>query len=218
MMLLAAMWTSRTLQATVEWGIADMLPKDGGASVSALAELTGADPGVLGRMLRALSAYGVFALAEDGRWVHTAESLVLRTDHPHTICHLAKLYGDELNWKTCAAMTEAVRTGRETFQLEFGRPMWAYLQDKPADAVTFQQGMTDLSHFLHVFEDDVAVRVLTNCAAAARPGARIVAMERVIADDPKYTFGKILDLMILCFTQGRERTEDESAHCSTGPG
>ncbi len=116
---------------------------------------------------------------------------------------------DELNWKTCAAMTEAVRTGRETFQLEFGRPMWAYLQDKPADAVTFQQGMTDLSHFLHVFEDDVAVRVLTNCAAAARPGARIVAMERVIADDPKYTFGKILDLMILCFTQGRERTGDE---------
>jgi hypothetical protein len=44
---------------------------------------------------------------------------------------------------------------------------------------------------------------------AAPAGARIIALERVIADGPKDTFGKMLDLMIFCVTQGRERTEDE---------
>lgn len=295
--LSVAMWTSQMLHTAVELGIPEAMPKDGGASVPALADLTGTNPDTLGRLLRALSANGVFALAEDGRYVHTEQSLVLRKDHPDTLHHWVLVYGAHWVWKSLAGMTEAVRTGREAFQAEFGRPLWAYLENEPADQLLFQQGMTEFSrlnaqpladaldlrdartvvdvaggqggvlsavldrnpdvdgvlfenktvleslhadprtaqlaerfrlvagdaleavdcpadiyllgHFLHLFEDDGALRVLTNCAAAAPAGARIIALERVIADGPKDTFGKMLDVMMFCVTQGRERTEDE---------
>ena len=296
-MLSVAMWTSQMLHTAVELGIPEAMPKDGGASVPALADLTGTNPDTLGRLLRALSANGVFALAEDGRYVHTEQSLVLRKDHPDTLHHWVLVYGAHWVWKSLAGMTEAVRTGREAFQAEFGRPLWAYLENEPADQLLFQQGMTEFSrlnaqpladaldlrdartvvdvaggqggvlsavldrnpdvdgvlfenktvleslhadprtaqlaerfrlvagdaleavdcpadiyllgHFLHLFEDDGALRVLTNCAAAAPAGARIIALEWVIADGPKDTFGKMLDVMMFCVTQGRERTEDE---------
>jgi hypothetical protein len=296
-MMAAGLWTSRLLHTAVELGIPEAMPKDGGASVPTLADLTGTHPDTLGRFLRALSAVGVFAPAEDGRYVHTEQSLVLRADHPDTLHHWILVYGADWVWKSSAGMTDVVRTGREAFQTEFGRPLWAYLESEPASQLLFQQGMTEytrlnaqpladaldlrnagtvvdvaggqgsvlsavldrkpdldgvlfenkgvlaslhadprtarlaerfrlvagdaleavdcpadiylLGSFLHLFEDDGAVRVLTNCAAAAPPGARIIAMDRVISDRPKDTFGKILDLAILCVGQGRERTEDE---------
>jgi C-methyltransferase len=296
-MLSVAMWTSRMVQTAIELGIPDAMPEDGGASVPTLADLTGTRPDLLARLLRALSAHGVFALAEDGRYVHTEVSLVLRNDHPHTLHHYAKIFANQWLWKACAAMTDVVRTGRDPILAEFGRPMWAYLASEPAEALAFQQGMTDfarlfapslaaaldlrdartvvdvgggqgillgavldrhpgidgvlfenetvlgslrgepltaqfidrfrlvagnalkavdcpadiylLSNFLHLFEDDDAVRMLTNCAAAAPPGARIIAMERLIADGPQDTFKTMLDLMMLCLNHGLERTEEE---------
>ena len=77
------------------------------------------------------------------------------------------------------------------------------------EAVNCSADVYLLCHFLHLFEDDGAVRVLTNCAAAASPRARIIAMDRVMADGPKDTYGKVLDLVMLCCSRGRERTEDE---------
>ncbi len=296
-MLSVGMWTSRMLQTAVELGIPDAMPEDGGASVPTLADLTCTNPDTLGRLLRGLSASGVFALAEDGRYVHTEQSLALRKDHLHTLHHWAMVYGSHWMWASCTGMTEAVRTSREAFQTEFRSPVWAYLENEPAQQLLFQQGMAEftrlnarpladaldlrdartvvdvaggqgsvlravldrnpdldgvlfenktvldslradpgtaqlaegfrlvagdaleavdcpadiylLGNFLHLFEDDGALRVLTNCAAGAPPGARIIAMERVIADGPKDTFGKVVDLIMFCVSQGRERTEDE---------
>ncbi len=296
-MLCLGMWTSRMVETAVELGVPDAMPKDGGASVPELAHLVGANPDALGRLLRGLSASGVFALAEDGRYVHTEQSLVLRKDHPRTLHHWALLYGSQWMWSICAGMTEAVRTGREAFQTQFSRPVWAYLENEPAQQWLFQQGMAEftrlhaqalaealdarnartvvdvaggqgsvlravldrhpdldgvlfenksvldslrsdpaaaqfaggfrfvagdaleavdcpadiylLGHFIHLFEDDDALRVLTNCAVAAPPGARIIAMERVIGDGPKDTFSKVVDLLMFSYAQGRERTEDE---------
>jgi hypothetical protein len=292
-MLSLGMWTSRMLQTAAELGVADAMPADGGASVAELAELTGTNPDALGRLLRGLSASGIFAPAEEGRYVHTERSLVLREDHPQTLHYWARVYGSHWMWASCAGMTEAVRTGRAAFPAEFHRPVWAYLENEPAQQWVFQQGMAEftrlhaqsladalevgdartvadigggqgsvlravlhrhphldgvlfenksvldalrggrstvgfrlvagdaseavdcpadiylLGHFVHLFEDDGAVRVLANCAAAAPPGARIIAMERVIADGPKDTFGKVVDLLMFCYSGGRERTEDE---------
>ena len=42
-------------------------------------------------------------------------------------------------------MTDVVRTGRDPLLVEFGRPMWAYLASEPAEALAFQQGMTDFA-------------------------------------------------------------------------
>lgn len=296
-MLSLGMWTSRMLQTAVELGIPDAVPTDDGASAETVAGLVGADPGAVGRLLRGLSVSGVFAVTDDGRCVHTEQSLVLRTDHPRSLHHWALVYGSHWMWASCAGMTEAVRTGRAAFPAEFHRPVWAYLEDEPAQQRQFQQGMAEFTrlhapslaaaldvrdahtvvdvaggqgrvlravldrhpgldavlfenktvldslradpetarltegfrlvagdameavdcpadiylfgHFLHLFEDDGAIRVLTNCTAAAKPGARIVAMDRVIADGPKDTFAKVVDLLMFCYSGGRERTGDE---------
>lgn len=139
------MWTSQLLHTAVEPGIPEAMPKDGGASVPTLAELTGTNPDTLGRLLRALSATGVFAPAEDGRYVHTEQSLVLREDHPDTIHHWVLVYGAPWVRKSCAWMAEVVRTGREVFQTEFGRPLWACFQNEPADQMLFQRGMAEFT-------------------------------------------------------------------------
>ncbi|WIX75674.1 methyltransferase [Amycolatopsis carbonis] len=60
-----------------------------------------------------------------------------------------------------------------------------------------------------LFEDDVASKIVMNCAANAEPGARIISMERVIGDTPRSAFGKLLDVQTFVTNQGRERTEDE---------
>jgi C-methyltransferase len=53
--------------------------------------------------------------------------------------------------------------------------------------------------------------VLDNCAAAARPGARVVLLEQILSDPPEAPFDALMDLHMLLVVGGRERTEREYA-------
>ena len=67
-----------------------------------------------------------------------------------------------------------------------------------------------LKHIIHDWSDAHAVRILTSCRKALRPGGRLLLMEMALPAGNEAHFGKWLDLEMLMMTQGgRERTEAE---------
>jgi hypothetical protein len=53
------------------------------------------------------------------------------------------------------------------------------------------------------------VRILSNCRAAMRPGARVLVVESIIPPGNEPNFGKALDLLMLLLLPGQERTLPE---------
>lgn len=67
-----------------------------------------------------------------------------------------------------------------------------------------------LMNVLHDWSDDKAVEILRRCRLAARPGARICAIDMVIPEDVTGSFPALFDLeMLVLFGDGKERTEAE---------
>jgi O-methyltransferase domain/Dimerisation domain len=66
-----------------------------------------------------------------------------------------------------------------------------------------------LSMVLHDWDDAAATRLLRTIAAAARPGARLVALELVVPPGNTPHMSKMIDLTMLGMLTGRERTAEE---------
>jgi hypothetical protein len=71
----------------------------------------------------------------------------------------------------------------------------------PADAYM-------LMEVIHDWNDDDAVRILTTVRRAAPPHAKVLLIEALVSDDGPL-FGKVLDVIMLAVTGGRERTTTE---------
>jgi hypothetical protein len=66
-----------------------------------------------------------------------------------------------------------------------------------------------LTAVIHDWDDANALRILRNCRAAMKPGARMVIGEPVVPEGPEHSIAKLLDLETLVGTTGRQRTERE---------
>lgn len=63
-----------------------------------------------------------------------------------------------------------------------------------------------LSHIVHDWDDDHAVRILDNCRAAAAPRARFLLVEELIPDGDELSVVKMLDVVLSSVFNGGERT------------
>jgi hypothetical protein len=69
-----------------------------------------------------------------------------------------------------------------------------------------------LRNIIHDWEDDQAVAILTTCRRAMVDGARLILVERYLAEDPREALPVLhADLEMLVNVGGRERTTDEYA-------
>jgi hypothetical protein len=75
-----------------------------------------------------------------------------------------------------------------------------------------------LKWILHDWDDPDAARLLAAVRSAARPGARLLAVEMVRPDDDGPHAALLLDLAMLLLTGGRERTAAEYAELLRGAG
>ena len=75
-----------------------------------------------------------------------------------------------------------------------------------------------LSQILHDWDDARATALLRVLHRAARPGARVVAVERVLPRGDAPHPGKLSDLNMLVIAGGRERTEAEFGALFAGAG
>ncbi len=68
-----------------------------------------------------------------------------------------------------------------------------------------------LKKVIHDWDDTQAVAILQACARAMSPASRLLLIEPAIAPDNEPSFAKLLDLFMLVWPGGRERTVPEHA-------
>ena len=68
-----------------------------------------------------------------------------------------------------------------------------------------------LKWIIHDWEDEECLRILRTVRAAMRDGARLLVLERIIAEPNTYPAATFSDLNMLVMPGGRERTSDEFA-------
>jgi hypothetical protein len=66
-----------------------------------------------------------------------------------------------------------------------------------------------LSHIIQDWTEDHCLTILGQCRRAMNPGGRVLIIETVLPDDDTSHPGKIVDVLMLVATGGRERTELE---------
>lgn len=75
-----------------------------------------------------------------------------------------------------------------------------------------------LKWIIHDWEDEDAVKILSNCARAMNPEGRVVLVEVVIGAPNSGDDGPLLDVHMMVLPGGRERTEAEFAQLFTAAG
>ena len=129
----------RGLHAVANLGVADKLDETP-QTASELAMSVGVHPEALGRVLRLLSAHGVFEWCE-GKFRHTPASRMLRADHPQTMRDYVRMFGLPFFWATFGEMEEAVRTGLPTGDKVTPGGLWAYFAQHPEASAIFNATM-----------------------------------------------------------------------------
>jgi SAM-dependent methyltransferase len=66
-----------------------------------------------------------------------------------------------------------------------------------------------LRHIIHDWDDEKALRILSNVRQAIREEGRLLVVESVIPPGNEPFFGKLLDITMLVIPGGQERTEQE---------
>jgi len=135
---------NRSLHVAANIGVADALgetPK----TAQQLAEETGTNPDALGRVLRLLSAHGVFK-KEGERFAHSPASQLLRMDHPQSMRSLVRMLGMPLFWAAFGELEHTVRTGQPSLDKLVPGGFWAYLAKHPDAAKIFNEAMTGKAH------------------------------------------------------------------------
>lgn len=137
--MLSASWLAQACYAVAKLGVPDLL-RAGPASADELAGQTGADPGVLRRLLRAVAAAGVLRAVEPDRYALGPVGELLRSDAPGAGRLVALMQGEEV-FRSFAEIMYTVHTGRPAFEKVYGRPFYTYLAENPAAAQTFHRSM-----------------------------------------------------------------------------
>lgn len=133
------------VRAAARLKVADALGESP-ATPAALAAAVHAEPKPLQRLLRALSCYGIFAETEDGAFVHTDMSRLLREDDPHSLRYISLWCTEPWTWQAWPRLDDAVSTGGSVFHDVFGKGFFDYLhEDAHESAHVFNRAMTTSS-------------------------------------------------------------------------
>jgi O-methyltransferase domain len=143
MMISTQFALARCLHVVAELGVADALD-EAPQTAASLAAATSTHPGALGRVLRLLSANGVFEVAGDSVG-HTPASRLLRREHPQSAGSLVQMLGMPLWRASFDALEHTVRTGLPAADQVAGG-FWPYLAEHPAESRLFDKAMTAKAH------------------------------------------------------------------------
>ncbi|HSF14245.1 MAG TPA: methyltransferase [Vicinamibacteria bacterium] len=137
---------SRGVAAAAELDVADAL-RDGPLYYTELAGAVGADQRALHRVMRMLTAVGVFAEPEPGKYALNEVSELLRNDNPASFRDMAAMITSESHWMPWGRLTDTLRSGKSGPQHAFGTDIFAWFQrDENKDQWNlFNAAMTSFS-------------------------------------------------------------------------
>jgi hypothetical protein len=151
------------------------------------------EPKPLGRLLRALACYGVFAEREDGTFAHTDMSRLLREDDPHSLRYIALWCTEPWTWDAWPRLDEAVRTGRNVVEDLYGKEFFTYLnEDAPDSADVFNRAMTRSSE--QSAREVAALLDLSGAQSVADVGGGQGHVVACLLDKYPQMHGSLLDL------------------------
>jgi hypothetical protein len=75
-----------------------------------------------------------------------------------------------------------------------------------------------MKHIIHDWPDDLCVKILTACRKGVNPGGKLLVVDNVIQPGNDFSPGKFLDLQMLIFPGGGERTEKQFGELFTAAG
>ncbi len=123
-------WISRPISLVARLGIADLLAS-GPQSVEELAQATNTHAGSLYRVMRALSAIGVFHEDEAMGFSLTPLGECLKSGG---LRYQAMLFHSQWHDRAWSELDHAVKTGEAAFDKAFGKPTFEWLAQHPEDA------------------------------------------------------------------------------------
>ncbi|MFJ7212924.1 methyltransferase [Amycolatopsis sp. NPDC098790] len=185
--LLTGAWTTQAVATAVELRLPDHLTTN--EDLATLAAATGADRDSLARLLQYLGTLGVVRATAAG-YVLTEVGALLRSDVDGSMSALALMYGGPF-YESFAMLTEAVRTGADSYAKVFGAHHFAHFAANPALADLFHRSMAagnamfaELTHAVDLSGAEVVVDVAGGSGALlsrvldACPAARGILMDR----------------------------------------
>jgi SAM-dependent methyltransferase len=132
-------WLSAAVYSAARLRVADHLA-DGVRDIEELAKRTDTHAESLYRLMRALAGAGYFREEDNRRFTTTPLAEYLRSDTEDSVKDLVLFYGQEV-YRAYGALSDAVRTGKRAFDLEYGMPLWEYLDTVQATGDAFRKGM-----------------------------------------------------------------------------
>lgn len=136
---------TQAIHAVVEAGVIDRLAI-GPTGSAKLADACGVDADALTRFLRVLAGEGLLTEDAAGDYALTELGELLRLDVPGSLRHFGSMMVDE-SYLTWQAAGHALRTGEPAFDAVFGKPMFDWLAEHPAQEARFtaaQGGLAEL--------------------------------------------------------------------------
>ena len=143
----AGLWASRALWAACRLRLADAVGEQP-TGADDIADQLGLDPDMVGRLMKALAAAGIFACNAEGLFSHSALSRVLRSEHPNSMRPFVEsVFGDE-HYAAWGALDETVRTGTTAFESHYGMPVFAWFGQHSEAALLFSEAMTSTTRVM----------------------------------------------------------------------
>jgi O-methyltransferase/methyltransferase family protein len=135
---------SQAVHVAATLNISDLLqerPRTGGE----LAQATGTHERSLSRLLRALTAVGLYTVDDEGRFANTELGAALCADAPHSPAGWAEFIGRPAYRLAWGALGHSVRTGENAFRSVHGMSVWEYRNLHPDELAVFDRAMTSQS-------------------------------------------------------------------------
>jgi hypothetical protein len=188
--LLDGFLTTQLLYVAAKLGVADVLA-DGPRTGAEVAEVVGADPDLLTRVLRGLALEEVLEQRDGGRFALTEVGACLRSDVTGSMRGPVVARG-ELYYQAAAGMLAAVRHGGTAFEQVYGDRFFAYLARHPEQEAVFQGSMSgraeqeagdvvaayDFSRLGWLVDVGGGHGILLGAALRAAPGLRAVLVDQ----------------------------------------
>lgn len=141
--MITGYWVSQCVYVAAKLGIADLIA-EGPKTAEDLARATGTHPQSLYRLLRGLTAAGIFTETESRSFQLNAAAQCLQGGVAGSLRDAAIMYGEEW-YAVWGRLLHTVQTGETTFDSVFGQGLFEYYREHADAAEIFSRGMTALS-------------------------------------------------------------------------
>ncbi len=146
--IIGGYWLSRAVYLAARLKLADAVG-DNPAALADIAAATATRPGELRRLLRALSAHGIFKEEADGRFSQTPVSDVLRSARPGGMRAIAEVELGHDHYESWRDVESCLRRGGTAFERLYGMPVFRYYGAHAELEAMFAEAMTNLTAIAH---------------------------------------------------------------------